>query len=54
MNVRENTDKLLEMVEEGLVDKDYVIMACVKYMSEDDVTGMMEANELLEDYEDEE
>ena len=47
--MREYTNKLLEMVEEGLLDKDMVIMACVKYMSEDDVKGMMEANEMLED-----
>lgn len=52
MKIRENTDRLLEMIEEGLVDKDYVIMACLKYMSEDDVTGMMEANEIEIEYED--
>lgn len=46
---REYTNKLLEMVEEGLLDKDMVIMACVKYMSEDDVRGMMEANEMVEE-----
>ena len=45
---REYTNKLLEMVEEGLLDKDQVIMACVKYMSEDEVRDMMEANEFLE------
>lgn len=45
---REYTNKLLEMIEEGLLDKDMVIMACVKYMSEDDVRDMMEANEFLE------
>jgi hypothetical protein len=50
---REYTNKLLEMVDEGLLDKDMVIMACVKYMSEDDVRGMMEANEFLEQDEDE-
>ena len=49
--MREYTNKLLEMVEEGLLDKDMVIMACVKYMSEDDVRGMMEANEMIEDEE---
>ena len=52
--MREYTNKLLEMVEEGLLDKDMVIMACVKYMSEDDVKGMMEANEMIEDEEEEE
>lgn len=46
---REYTNKLLEMVEEGLLDKDMVIMACVKYMSEDDVRDMMEANEMVEE-----
>lgn len=49
MAMREYTNKLLEMVEEGLLDKDMVIMACMKYMSEDDVKGMMEANEMIEE-----
>ena len=47
-NVRQYTEKLLEMTEEGLLDKDNVIMACVKYMSEDDVQTMMELNEFCE------
>jgi hypothetical protein len=52
---REYTTKLLEMIEEGSLDRDTVIMACVKYMSEDDVKDMMECNEmLLEDEEEEE
>jgi len=52
---REYTNKLLEMIEEGLLDKDTVIMACVKFMSEDDVRDMMEANEfILEDEDDDE
>ena len=51
---REYTNKLLELVEDGLLDRDTVIMACVKYMSEDDVKDMMEANEfILEEDEDE-
>ena len=47
-NIKENlmsrkyTNELLEMIENGLLDKDTVIMACVKYMSEDDVKDMME------------
>jgi hypothetical protein len=48
---REYTNKLLEMVEEGLLDRDSVIMACVKYMSEDEVKDMMECNEFIEDEE---
>jgi hypothetical protein len=42
------------MIEDGLLDRDTVIMACVKYMSESDVQDMMEANEFIEEqYEDE-
>jgi hypothetical protein len=51
---REYTNKLLEMIEGGLLDRDTVIMACVKYMSEDDVKDMMECNEMLLEDEDEE
>lgn len=51
---RKFTNQLLEMVEEGLLDKDQVILACVKYMSEDDVRDMMEANEMLLDEEENE
>jgi hypothetical protein len=46
---RKNTNKLLDMVEEGLIDKYTVILMCVKWMSEDDVTEMMRANELFEE-----
>jgi len=50
---REATNKLLELIEDGILDKDSVIMACVKYMSEDDVRDMMEINEFIEpEYED--
>lgn len=50
---REYTNKLLEMVEEGLLDRDNVIMACVKYMSEDEVRDMMHCNEFIEEDEEE-
>ena len=52
--IRENTNKLLEMVEEGILDKDAVISAFCSYMSEDDVKDLMECNEWLEEEEDEE
>jgi len=52
--VRENTNKLLEMVEEGILDKDAVISAFCSYMSEDDVKDLMECNEWLEEEEDDE
>lgn len=51
---RKYTKKLLEMIEEGLLDKDTVIMACVKYMSEYDVKDMMEINEFISDEEQDE
>jgi hypothetical protein len=40
---------LLEMVEDSVLDRDHVIMACLKYMSEDDVRDMMEANEFIDE-----
>lgn len=42
---REVTNRLLEAIEGGLLDRDTVIMACVKYMSEDDVRDMCHAND---------
>lgn len=46
------TDRILEMIEEGILDKDTVIMACLKYMSEDEVADMAHANEFFLDEED--
>lgn len=49
------TDLLLEMIEDGLLDRDTVIEACVLYMSEDQVQDMMESNRFIpEQFEDEE
>ena len=49
MKTREYTNLLLERIEDGLYDKDQVIMACVKYMSEEAVQDMMHCNEMLFD-----
>jgi len=46
-DVRQATDKILEMVEEGILDRDTVIMSCLKYMSEDDVADMAQMNEFF-------
>ena len=47
----------LQMVEDGLVDAQSLLEACLRYMSHDDVRGMLDANELSprfnEAYEDE-
>ena len=50
---RQSTNRLLEMVEEGLLDKDTVILACVGYMSEDEVADMCHVNEFFYEEEDE-
>ena len=50
---RKVTNKILEMVEEGLLDKDQVILACLNYMSEDDVADMAHCNEFIEEQEEE-
>lgn len=53
-NPREETDRLLEMVEEGLIDPKLVVLMCVKYMSEADVADMMDCNEISERFMEEE
>jgi len=40
---RQATERVLQLVEDGLLDRDTVIMACLKYMSEDDVADMAQA-----------
>lgn len=50
---RKVTNQILEAVEYGLLDKDTVIMACLKYMSEDEVADMAHANEFFYGEEDE-
>ena len=54
MVTRKVTNKLLELIEEGVLDPQMVINACLCYMSEDDVADMAHANELLEEEEEEE
>ena len=41
-------DQALEMVDEGLVSAESMLTMCLKYMSQDDVKGMLDANELSE------
>ncbi len=50
---RKYTNKLYEMMDEGLISHETVVIACLKYMSEDEVKDMMEYNEFILD-EDEE
>ena len=41
-------DKALELVEEGLVSADDMLIMALKYMSTDDVEDMLDSNELSE------
>lgn len=47
--VRHNTNRLLELVEDGLIDKDYLINELLANLSEDAVTRMMQINAWLDD-----
>ena len=52
-NTRSTTNKVLEMVDEGLLNPRDVLLMALKWMSEDDVKEMCKANESnLEDEED--
>jgi hypothetical protein len=42
-------EQVLEMVDEGLLDVNHMLLACLKYMSHDDVRGMAHANEICLD-----
>lgn len=48
---RKNTNKLLEMLDAGLLNQNEVLLACLKYMSEDEVRDMAESNYFFEDEE---
>ena len=39
-------DYALSLIENGLCDHDYMVLACLKWMSKDDVREMLDANEL--------
>jgi len=45
---------LLELVDDGILDPRVVILACLSYMSEDDVADMAHNNELILEEEEEE
>lgn len=47
-SVRKYSNRLIELVEEGILDPVNTVRMCVKYMSEDDVTDMCNCNELTD------
>ena len=44
---RATTNKILEMVDNGLVNARDILLMALKWMSEDEVEAMAKANELL-------
>lgn len=48
------TNKILELIEEGLLDPQTVALCCLNYMSEADVADMANINELIPMEEEEE
>lgn len=51
---RKATNQILSMVEEGILNKDAVIAACLDYMSEADVADMAHINGFLNEENDDE
>jgi hypothetical protein len=49
VKTRKVTNQILEMLEEGILSKDAVITACLKYMSEADVADMAHINGFLDE-----
>jgi hypothetical protein len=45
---RKTTTQILELIDDGILNKDTVIMACLNYMSEDDVKDMAHCNDLID------
>ena len=57
MNDRDSRDRLLELVEEGMIDPQYIILAFCKWNTREDIEDMCHANEIQlwdEDDEDDE
>jgi hypothetical protein len=51
--MRTQTNRLIDMMDEGLISAQAVAEMALAYMSEDDVADMMRANDILEDEKDE-
>ena len=52
--MRKQTNRLLEMMDEGLISAEVVAEMALAYMSEDDVADMMRANDILDEDEQDE
>jgi len=47
---RSVTNLILEYVDDGIIDRDLLIDACLRYLSEDDVIDMALSNELIDEH----
>ena len=54
MATRKVTNQLLELIEEGILDAQTVLEACLQYMSEADVADMAQSEGFLDEPEDDE
>ena len=55
LHVREATEKLIDLAEEGVLSWEAIARAALNYMSEDEVADMAQCNEFIDDeFEDEE
>ena len=50
--MRTQTNKLIDMMDQGLISAEAVAEMALAYMSEDDVADMMRANDILDEDED--
>lgn len=50
---RHYTNKILEAMDEGGLDRDTVIMAALNYLSEDEVKDLAHVNDFFDDEDDE-
>ena len=50
--MREQTMKLLAMMDEGVISAKAVAEMCLAYMSEDDVADMLQSNDIIDDEDD--
>ena len=54
LHVREATEKLIDLAEEGALSWETIARAALQYMSEDEVADMAQCNEFIEDEDEEE
>lgn len=45
---RQVTNRLVELMDEGVLSYEQIALMCLQHMSEDDVSDMVEANELTD------